>query len=354
MEREQIRIGITQGDINGVGYEVILKTLADEEVYENFTPVIYGSSKGAAYHRKALNIQNMSLNSIRTVDEAHPNRINIVSCGDDNARVELGKSTPMGGEAALAALRTAVDDLKRGAIDVLVTAPINKKNIQSDNFHFPGHTEFLQQAAGGRKALMLLVADKLRVGVVVGHVPIARVPQMITEEAILEKLRILNSSLRNDFSITRPRIAVLGLNPHAGDEGLLGSEEEMVIAPAIAKANAEGILALGPYAADGIFGSPALYKFDAILAMYHDQGLAPFKALSFTNGVNYTAGLPFVRTSPDHGTAFDIAGQNCASHESFRSALYLAIDVYRNRRINAEASANPLQKMTRNEQERNA
>lgn len=351
---EKIKVGITQGDINGIGYEVIFKTLAMPEVYENFTPIIYGSSKVAAYHRKALNIQNMSLNSIKNVDEAHSRRINIVACGDDNIRVELGKSTQQGGEAALAALQVAVEDLKRGAIDVLVTAPINKKNIQSDDFHFPGHTEYLQKAAGGMPALMLMVADKLRVGVVIGHAPIAQIPNLLTEDKIVDKLRILNASLQDDFSIRCPRIAVLGLNPHAGDNGLLGSEEEQIISPAIQRANDEGIMALGPYAADGIFGSDALYKFDAILAMYHDQGLAPFKALAFTSGVNYTAGLPFVRTSPDHGTAFDIAGQDKADYDSFKSALYMAVDIFKNRKLNAELKANPLQELTRTEQERNA
>lgn len=355
MEDEQkIRVGITQGDVNGIGFEVILKTLSDQELYDNFIPIIYGSPKVAAYHRKALNIQNFSLNNIKNASEAHPKRVNIVTCGDDNARVELGKATAESGKAAFDALKLAVEDLKNGELDVLVTAPINKKNIQSEEFSFPGHTEYLEQMAGEGKALMLLVADNLRVGVVAGHVPISEVSSHITRESILDKLRILNTSLKQDFTIRRPRIAVLGLNPHAGDNGLLGKEEQDIISPAIEIANGEGIYAMGPYAADGIFGSEALGKFDAILAMYHDQGLAPFKALAFDNGVNYTAGLPFVRTSPDHGTAYDIAGQNKANPDSFRAAIYLALDVFRNRMINKEITSNPMQVRAKQETEKNA
>ncbi len=355
MEDEQkIRVGITQGDVNGIGFEVILKTLSDQELYDNFIPIIYGSPKVAAYHRKALNIQNFSLNNIKNASEAHPKRVNIVTCGDDNARVELGKATAESGKAAFDALKLAVDDLKNGELDVLVTAPINKKNIQSEEFSFPGHTEYLEQMAGEGKALMLLVANNLRVGVVAGHVPISEVSSHITRESILDKLRILNTSLKQDFTIRRPRIAVLGLNPHAGDNGLLGKEDQEIISPAIEIANGEGIYAMGPYAADGIFGSEALGKFDAILAMYHDQGLAPFKALAFDNGVNYTAGLPFVRTSPDHGTAYDIAGQDKANPDSFRAAIYLALDVFRNRMINKEITSNPMQVRVKQETEKNA
>lgn len=355
MEEEQkIKVGITQGDVNGIGFEVIMKTLSDQEIYDNFTPIIYGSPKVAAYHRKALNIQNFSLNNIKVAAEAHPKRVNIVTCCDDNTRVELGKSTSESGKAAFEALKLAVDDLKNGGIDVLITAPINKKNIQSDEFAFPGHTEYLEQIAGEGKALMLLVANNLRVGVVAGHVPISEVSSYISKELILEKLRILNNSLKHDFTIRRPRIAVLGLNPHAGDNGLLGKEELEIITPAIEEANAEGIYAMGPYAADGIFGSEAISKFDAILAMYHDQGLAPFKALAFDSGVNYTAGLPFVRTSPDHGTAYDIAGQDKANPDSFRAAIYLALDIYRNRTIYKEISSNPMQVRVKQETEKNA
>lgn len=336
-----MKIGITQGDVNGIGYEVIMKALQDTEVLEDLVPIIYGSPKAAAYHRKALNVSQFSLNNINSPEEAHEKRINIITCGDDNIKVELGKSSEAAGQAAFAALETAVRDLSDGRIDAIVTAPINKKNIQSDNFRFPGHTEYLEQAAQS-PALMLLVADKLRVGVVAGHVPICQVAQYITKDKIVSKLRILNRSLRQDFNIDGPRIAVLGLNPHSGDHGLLGSEEETVIGPAIEQAQAEGICAMGPYPADGLFGSDSLGKFDAILAMYHDQGLAPFKALAFTSGVNYTAGLPIIRTSPDHGTAYDIAGMDKADCTSMREAIYLAMDIVRNRKINNELEANRL------------
>ncbi len=348
-----MKIGITQGDVNGVGYEVIMKALQDMEIIDDFTPIIYGSPKAAAYHRKALNIPQFSLNNINSPEEAHPKRINIITCGDDNIKVELGKSSPAAGMAAFEALEAAVRDLSDGLIDAIVTAPINKKNIQNENFHFPGHTEYLEQAAQA-PALMLLVAGNLRVGVVAGHVPIAQVANFITEDKILSKLRILNKSLKQDFNIDAPRIAVLGLNPHAGDNGLLGSEEETVIAPAIAAAQEEGIIALGPYPADGLFGSTSLHKFDAILAMYHDQGLAPFKALAFTSGVNYTAGLPIIRTSPDHGTAYDIAGLDKADCSSMREAIYLAMDIVRNRRINLDLEANKMTTVANTQHERNA
>lgn len=348
-----MKIGITQGDVNGVGYEVIMKALQDMDALDDLVPIIYGSPKAAAYHRKALNVAQFSLNNINTPDEAHPRRVNILTCGDDNIKVEMGKSSQAAGQAAFAALEAAVRDLSDGKIDAVVTAPINKKNIQSETFNFPGHTEYLEQAAQA-PALMLLVAGRLRVGVVAGHVPVACVAQYVSEDKILSKLRILHRSLRQDFNIDGPRIAVLGLNPHAGDHGLLGQEEETVIAPAIAKAQAEGICALGPYAADGLFGSDALGKFDAVLAMYHDQGLAPFKALAFTSGVNFTAGLPLVRTSPDHGTAYDIAGQDKADPASMREAIYLAMDIVRNRRLNKELEANRLTTSVEAKAERNA
>ncbi len=351
MNNNKIKVGITQGDINGIGYEIIFKALADSRLLESFTPVIYGSSKVAAYHRKALNIDNFSLNSIRTADEAHPKRVNIINCLGDEVRVELGKSTTIAGDAAFKALERAVEDIKSGAIDVLVTAPINKKNIQSEKFNFPGHTEYLAQQAESDEVLMLMVSDYLKVGVVTGHVPLKDVSQGITIDNIYDKLRILDSTLRIDFTIRKPRIAVLGLNPHAGDQGILGTEEEDIIIPAINKAKEEGIMALGPYAADGLFGSNQLKNFDAILAMYHDQGLAPFKTLMFTNGVNYTAGLPFIRTSPDHGTAYDIAGQNKADKDSFLNAIYLAVDTYKNRKENQNLAKNPLKSYDKNDLE---
>ena len=344
MNPQKIRVGITHGDINGIGYEVIIKTFLESRLLELCTPVIYGSPKVAAYHRKALNIQGFNLNHIRSANEIHEGSVNIINCIDENIRVELGKSTPAAGEASFQALEAAVEDLKNGLIDTLVTAPINKDNIQSKDFKFPGHTEYLANSFDVKDFAMMMVSELLRVGIVAGHVPVSQIPRMITTKHILRKLRVINQSLIQDFGIRKPRIAVFGLNPHAGDKGLLGKEEEEQIIPAIEKANEEGILAFGPYPADGFFGSEQMTKFDAVLAMYHDQGLAPFKALCFDHGVNYTAGLPIIRTSPDHGTAYDIAGQGIASPESFREALYLSLDIYRNRLIYNDISKNPLKK----------
>ncbi len=344
MKRDKIVIGISQGDINGIGYEVIIKTLMEPRILEMCIPIVYGSPKVAAYHKKALNTENPNFNHIRSANEADSRKVNIINCIDDNIRVELGKSSEMAGEASYMALEKAVADLKSGDIDALVTAPINKDNIQSEKFKFPGHTEFLAEQFGVKDFVMLMVSESMKVGVVVGHVPLSEVPSKITKGAILNKLRIINSCLEKDFFIKRPRIAVLGLNPHAGDNGLLGKEEIDIIIPAIQRAKDEGIIAIGPYPADGFFGSGDYAKFDAILAMYHDQGLIPFKMASFERGVNYTAGLPVIRTSPAHGTAFDIAGEDKASPDSFREALYLAIDIHKNRVLYKDITKNPLRK----------
>ena len=343
MEREKIVIGITQGDINGIGYEVILKTLSESRVLDAFVPVIYGSPKVAAFHRKQLDIQGINLNIINSVEELNPKRINIINCSDDEIKVELGRSTVEAGKAAFAALEQATEDLKKGALDAIVTAPINKKNIQSADFHFPGHTEYLEEKFGtGTPSLMLLMNDVMRVAVVTGHIPVAEVSNAITKELIIEKLLVFNKSLKEDFMIIRPRIAVLGLNPHAGDEGVIGDEEQKTIIPALKEAEKQGVVCVGPYAADGFFGSGQFSKFDGILAMYHDQGLIPFKSISMDSGVNFTAGLSVIRTSPAHGTAYDLAGKNMASEDSFRQAIYTACDISQNRMINKEITANPL------------
>ncbi len=343
MEREKIVIGITQGDINGIGYEMILKTLSESRVLDAFVPVIYGSPKVAAFHRKQLDIQGINLNIINSVEELNPKRINIINCSDDEIKVELGRSTVEAGKAAFAALEQATEDLKKGALDAIVTAPINKKNIQSADFHFPGHTEYLEEKFGtGTPSLMLLMNDVMRVAVVTGHIPVAEVSNAITKELIIEKLLVFNKSLKEDFMIVRPRIAVLGLNPHAGDEGVIGDEEQKTIIPALKEAEKQGVVCVGPYAADGFFGSGQFSKFDGILAMYHDQGLIPFKSISMDSGVNFTAGLSVIRTSPAHGTAYDLAGKNMASEDSFRQAIYTACDIYQNRMINKEITANPL------------
>lgn len=342
MKGDKIVLGITQGDINGIGYEVIIKSLLDNRIYDQMIPVIYGSPKVAAYHRKALNIDNFNLNTIRTADEAMVRRVNIINCIDDSVRVELGKSTQQAGEASYLALEAACADIEAGKIDALVTGPINKMNIQSEKFHFQGHTEYLKARFRADSVLMLMVNDLMRIGVVTTHLPLAEVPSKVTKDAIVDKLRILNDALRVDFIISAPRIAVLSLNPHAGDEGVIGNEETDIIKPALEKARDEDILAFGPFPADGFFGAGTYRHFDAVLAMYHDQGMIPFKALTVEGGVNFTAGLPVVRTSPAHGTAFDIAGKNEASADSFREAIYMACDLFRNRLMHGELSSNAL------------
>jgi 4-hydroxythreonine-4-phosphate dehydrogenase len=342
MKGDKIILGITHGDINGISYEVIMKSLADNRIFDQCTPVVYGSPKVAAYHRKALNLENFSFNTIRTVDEAQARKANIINCIDDAARVELGKSTPYAGESSLQALEAAVQDMTDGKIDALVTGPISKPNVRTDQTNFTGHTEYLENQFKCDGVLMLMVNEMMRIGVVTSHIPLSKVHEYITRDTLLNKLKILNKSLLTDFTVRKPRIAVLGLNPHAGDQGLMGDEEEKEILPAIRQAQEEGIMAFGPYPADGFFGAGTYLQFDAVLAMYHDQGLVPFKALSTGGGVNFTAGLPVVRTSPAHGTAYEIAGKNEASPDSFRKAIYLACDIFLNRQRYKEMSANPL------------
>ncbi len=338
----KVVIGITQGDINSISYEIIIKTLSDPRINEICVPVLYGSPKVSAYHRKALNFEHFNFNQVKDITEINSKRSNIINCMDDNVRVELGKITEQGGEGSIKSIQAAVTDIKAGKIDALLTSPICKHNVQSSSFNFPGHTEFLAKAFNTSEVLMLMVSEVMRIGVVTGHIPLSEVSKNITPESILKKLRILNNSLKKDFGIRKPSIAVLGLNPHAGDSGVIGNEEQEIITPAINKANEENILALGPYAADGFFGSSVFSKFDAILAMYHDQGLAPFKAIAFDSGINYTAGLPIIRTSPAHGTAFEIAGHGVASESSFRKALYLAVDLFNNRQMYETITKNPL------------
>lgn len=344
-----IKVGITHGDINGIGYEVILKTLEDERILEICTPVVYGSAKIANAYRKSLGMEEIPFKRIDSASEAVEGANNIVNVIPEDVHAEPGVSSAEAGRAALAALERAVADLKSGDIDVLVTAPINKANIQSESFTFPGHTEYLEAATDepGARALMVLCNDRMRVALVTTHMPIAKVPQAITKAAVLDKLEVFNRSLQRDFGVNAPRIAVLSLNPHAGENGLLGTEEKDEIIPAIDEARQRGILAFGPYAADGFFGAGRFVKFDGILAMYHDQGLAPFKSMGMDTGINFTAGLPFVRTSPDHGTGYDIAGSGEASEESLRASIYTAIDIWRNRRSYDEAHRSPLRKLYR-------
>lgn len=349
MSDNRIKVGITQGDPNGIGLEVIIKTFIDPQMLDICTPVLFSSQKTFSYHRKALNVE-MRFNSVRSVEQAAHRQFNIFNVYEEEINIEFGKSTETAGRYALKSIEAACEALEQKKIDVLITAPINKHNIQSESFQFKGHTDYLENRFKN-DALMLMCSDKFRVGVVTGHVPLANVSAIISEEKIIHKIKLLSKSLVEDFGVRKPKIAVLGLNPHAGDGGTIGGEENAVIIPAIAKAKNEGSMVMGPYSADGFFGAGMQHKFDAVLAMYHDQGLVPFKALAFDSGVNFTAGLPIVRTSPDHGVGYDIAGQNKASEESFRSAVYLAGDVFTTRSGWKKLTANPLKHYAQSDRE---
>lgn len=328
---KKLIVGITQGDGNGIGYEVIIKALADERMLDMCTPVIYGSSKIFGFYKKQIhNIDQINTNVISSAKDVHQKRVNIVNCLPENVFVEPGQATPESAKSAMTSLERAVEDLKEGHIDVLVTAPINKRAMSNEGFGYTGHTEYLEQQFGVDEVAMIMVCDQLKIAVVTGHIPLKDVCTSLTKEKILKKLRLVKASLQQDFGIDEPKIAVLGLNPHCGDGGLLGDEEQQIILPAVQAANEEGIMAFGPYSPDGFFGTN-YSKFDAVLAMYHDQGLTPFKALAFEEGVNYTAGLPIVRTSPDHGTAYEMAGRDMADPRSMMAAIYTAIDIYNRR-----------------------
>jgi 4-hydroxythreonine-4-phosphate dehydrogenase len=339
---EKPKIGITVGDLNGVGMEVILKTISDPRIYQLCSPVIYGSPKVVSYHRNIVEPALAEQSDEKLLRE----RAHIVTCWQDNVNIALGQINADGGKYAMLSLEKAMADLKAGKIDAVVTAPVHKKAMEMAGFGYVGHTEFLQQQFPDNQALMLLVSDEMRVGLVTGHIPLKEVSQKITKELVIKKIQSLNQSLQVDFGIEKPSIAVLGLNPHAGDEGLMGKEDESIIRPAIVELKKSGILVMGPFPADGFFGSGKYKKFDGVLAMYHDQGLTPFKALCFESGVNFTAGLPIVRTSPDHGTAFDIAGKNKANPDSFRRALFMAMDVVRNRREFYDIKSNAVQRLS--------
>ena len=346
MSSRKIRVAITHGDINGISYEVILKAREDNRMLELCTPSVYGSAKIAAFYRKNLEMPQITFNQAATAEEIKDGVYNIINVIGEDTKVEPGVSSEIAGRAAFTALERAVADLRAGEVDVLVTAPINKKNIQSETFSFPGHTEYLEASLGeeGDKAMMILCNENMRVALTTIHKPLSQVPQSISRELVCERIKTLNASLRRDFGISSPRIAVLSLNPHAGEDGLLGNEERDIIIPAIQDAKDKKILVFGPYAADGFFGIGRFVKFDGILAMYHDQGLAPFKALAMDSGINFTAGLPYVRTSPDHGTGYDIVGRGEASAESMRQAIYTAIDIYRNRQREDACTKRPLKR----------
>lgn len=325
------KIGITHGDINGIGYEVIIKALADTKMMEVCTPIVYGLAKVATFHRKAINLGDFSFQFIKDADQAINKKPNLINLQDAEVKIELGNSTAIAGNLAEFSLRAATKDLKNNKINAIVTAPINKENIQSEKFKFSGHTEYFSNEFSSSNSLMMMVDDLLKVAFVSNHTPIKKVLAEITTQKIVDKLTILHQSLVQDFLCTNPTIAVLALNPHAGDNGLLGKEEKDIILPAIQQATDKKINAFGPFPADGFFASGRYKKFSAVLAMYHDQGMIPFKLLAGETGVNYTAGLPIVRTSPAHGTAYDIAGKNVAMAQSMRNAIYLAVDILRNR-----------------------
>ena len=338
---ENIKVGISVGDINGIGIEIILKTFDDNRMLELCTPIIFGSNKTVSMHRKDLNL-NTQINGIENPSKAIPGKLNLINVWKDAPEISFGKETQDGGKYAFLSLKAAVNALKRGDIDVLVTAPINKHNIQSDNFNFKGHTEFLESSLEG-KSLMILMNEDLKVGLITGHIPIQHVANTITKELIEEKVNLMYQSLIKDFGIDRPKIAVLGLNPHCGDNGVIGVEDTEIVKPVLKKMQEQGKLIYGPYAADSFFGSGTYKGFDGVMAMYHDQGLAPFKTLAFGGGVNFTAGLNKIRTSPDHGTAYEIAGKGKADHNSFKQAVYTAIDIYRNRSRYEELIENKLE-----------
>ncbi len=335
-------IGISIGDPNGIGPEVVIKTLSEPRIMDFCTPIIYGSSSTLAYHRKTIEGVNFNPYLIRDIKEMNHNRVNLINCWQDTIRITLGTPSEEAGKYAFLSIEGMVKDAKAGLLDAIVTAPIDKHTIQSETFNFPGHTEYLTQAFGKTDSLMVLSGEEFKIGVVTGHIPLIEVPGKISTEGILRKIKLLQTSLREDFNIRKPKIAVLGLNPHAGDGGLLGKEEIDIITPAIEAAKKQDIIVFGPYPADGFFGAHTYHNFDGILAMYHDQGLIPFKFANFDTGVNFTAGLPVVRTSPDHGTGYDIAGKNLANEQSFREAIYLACDIVKNRKMYAEVNKNPL------------
>lgn len=324
-------IGITLGDINGIGPEVIIKALEDNRMLSFMTPVIYGSSKVISFYRKALELNEFNYNQIKDPAQLFPRKVNVINLWEDAVEITMGEENPVGGKYALLSLKAAVSDLKAGKIDGLVTAPISKNNIQSDEFKFPGHTEYLADAMGVKDHLMLMVGESMKIGLVTGHIPLKAIASALGKDLILRKLTVLDKTLRQDFGIRKPRIAVLGLNPHAGENGLLGNEERDVISPVIKEWKEKGNLVFGPFPSDGFFGSMLHTKYDGVLAMYHDQALIPFKTLCFETGVNYTAGLPLVRTSPDHGTAFSLAGKNKASESSMREAMLLAAEIVKQR-----------------------
>jgi len=335
-EREQKeltipRIGISIGDINGIGPEVIMKACSTQALLKQATITVYGHGKVLSFYKKEMNINHFNFDQLKDGQDPRTGKLSVINCWEEELSIKPGEENEDGGKSALAALKNMVADLKEGKLDAVVTAPISKHNIQSEEFKFPGHTEYFTKNFGAKDSLMFLCNDRLRVGVATGHIPIMKIGEKLTKEVIISKTQLMLKSLKKDFGINKPKVAVLGLNPHAGEDGLLGNEEKELIKPIINEFKEKGDMVFGPYPADGFFGLHSQSKFDGVLAMYHDQGLIPFKTLAFEDGVNFTAGLSIIRTSPDHGTAFDIAGQGKADSQSMRSAIYMAIDIARKR-----------------------
>lgn len=352
MSENRIRVGISQGDMNGIGPEVIIKTFADPMMLELCIPVVFSSQKIMSAHRKAIGLEEFNFNLVRDLEQLNTKRLNLLSFYEEDLNLEFGKASPVAGRYSLRSIDLACEALLQGKIDVLVTAPIDKNSVAAELPGFNGHTDYLRQKLGAEQSLMLLLNEGLRVGLVTDHIPLREVAQHITKENIVKKAKLMAKSLLEDFGVRRPKIAILGLNPHAGDGGTLGKEEQEIILPAVEQLKSENILAFGPFAADGFFGSGNYQKYDGVLAMYHDQGLAPFKALSFSGGVNFTAGMKYVRTSPDHGTGYDLAGKNLANESSFRQAIYTAMDIFRKRNNWQEISADPLKSQPRQKEGR--
>lgn len=340
---KKIKVGISVGDLNGIGLEVVLKTLSDKRILDFCSPIIYGAPKVIGFYKKMIGLSDLNFNIINDVDDVMVSSLNLITCWNEEIKLNPGNADKTLGKYAVISIQKAVEDLASNKIDVLVTAPINKHTIQSDEFNFPGHTEFLANYANEENYIMMMISETLKVAVVTGHVPVKEVEGKITKELIVNKLEVMAKSLKRDFGIELPKIAVLGLNPHAGDEGTIGSFDKDIIVPAIKETfSNKSFKAFGPFGADGFFGSKAYQRYDAVLAMYHDQGLVPFKTICFDDGVNFTAGLPIVRTSPDHGVGYDLVGKNIASEQSFRSALYWACDIYRVRNGNKKLEQNRL------------
>lgn len=335
-QNKKLKIGITIGDINGIGPELVIKAFSDARMKEVCIPILYGSSRVLNIYRKILKISKFNYTVVKNPNQAQAKRLNIIECIPNVERVDIGKASEFGGKAAFMAIKRAVEDAQHKELDALVTLPVDKASFQQHDKEFKGHTELLAKAFGVEENLMMMISEEMRIGLVTNHLPVRDVSRNLTSTRIVHKVKIMNECLKKDFSIQRPQIAILGLNPHAGDHGLIGKEDQEIISPAVAELREAGILATGPYPADGFFGSLNYRKFDGVMAMYHDQGLVPFKLISGYHGVNYTAGMPFIRTSPDHGVAYDIAGKDLADPVSFRHSLYMAVDTYYKRMENIE------------------